>query len=84
VLRLFCALPVAGVLTGFAFLLLTGEYINDGPIVLDVSYNHGIHKGDLFVMAGWAVAMLSLLVLLAAPRGAHTGRAIESPDRSSR
>jgi hypothetical protein len=68
VLRLLCALPIAGVLTGFAFLLVTGKYLKEGPVLVDLSYNHGLHKGDLLVMAGWAVAMLALLVLLVAPR----------------
>ena len=60
-----CALVVGAILSGFAFLLVTGEYINDGPVVADVSSRHGIHAGDLFVVAGWAVAMLALLGLLA-------------------
>lgn len=74
VLRWFCALPVAGVLTGFAFLLVTGQYLKEGPVLIGLSYNHGLHKGDLFVMAGWAVAMLALLMLLvASPRRERTG-----------
>jgi hypothetical protein len=55
---------VAGVLTGFAFLLLTGEYINDGPVVVYLSQEHGLHAGDLFVLTGWGVSMASLTVLL--------------------
>jgi hypothetical protein len=68
VLRWLCALIVGGVLSGFAFLLLTGRYINDGRVVLRVTTTHGLHAGDLFVIAGWAVAMIALAVLAIAPR----------------
>ena len=58
----------AAVLTGFALLLVTGEYANDGPVVLSLTPGHGLHEGDLFVLAGWAVAVLALLVALLVPR----------------
>ena len=67
VLRRLCALVVAGVLTGFTFLLLTGDYINEGPVLASVSKDHGIHSGDLWVLAGWAVAMITLVALTATP-----------------
>ena len=66
-LRWFCALVVAGVLTGFALLLLSGRYLNDGPVVLTMSEDHGVHVGDLFVVAGWVVAMIAVLALASAP-----------------
>ncbi|WP_166533489.1 hypothetical protein [Blastococcus xanthinilyticus] len=66
-LRWLCALVCGGVLSGFAFLLVTGEYANEGPILLTVSRNHGLHAGDLFVLAGWAVAVLAVLALAALP-----------------
>jgi hypothetical protein len=53
--------------SGFAFLLLTGRYINDGPVLVTGSSNHGLHAGDLFVIAGWAVSMVALLALAAMP-----------------
>jgi len=65
--RWSCVLVTGGVLTGFAFLLVTGRYINDGPVVASVTRNHGLHVGDVFVVAGWAVAMVALLVLVLAP-----------------
>jgi hypothetical protein len=68
--RLFhwsCVLLTAAVLTGFAFLLLTGRYSNDGPVVVQVSSEHGLHAGDLFVMAGWALGMLALAFVALAP-----------------
>jgi hypothetical protein len=49
-----------GVVSGFAFLLLTGSYLNDGPVVLRLSANHGLHAGDLFVFLGWLAAMAAL------------------------
>jgi hypothetical protein len=67
VLRWLCALVIGGIVSGFAFLLLSGKYINDGPVVLAISRNHGLHLGDLFVIAGWFVAMLAVLVLAAVP-----------------
>ncbi len=65
--RWLCALVTAAVLTGFTFLLLTGQYVNDGPVVARVTSDHGIHAGDVFVVAAWAVAMLGLLVLTLRP-----------------
>ena len=59
-LRWWSALVVVGVVSGFTFLLLTGDYINDGPVVVAVTESHGVHAGDLFVLAGWAVAMAAL------------------------
>jgi len=67
VIRALSALVVAGVLSGFAFLLLTGRYRNDGPVLVTLSANHGLHAGDLFVIAGWAVAMVAVLVLTVRP-----------------
>ena len=54
-------------MSGFAFLLLTGRYINDGPVLVTLSSEHGLHEGDLFVIAGWAVSMVALFVLAAMP-----------------
>lgn len=62
--RWACAAAIAVIVSGFAFLLVTGDYANAGPVVAKVSYQHGVHAGDLFVMAGWAVAMLALAVLV--------------------
>ena len=66
-LRWTCALITAAVLSGFAFLLLTGDYINEGPVVATVTQDHGIHSGDLWIVAGWAVAMITLVALAALP-----------------
>jgi hypothetical protein len=56
---------VGGVLSGFAFLLLTGQYENEGPVLVRITREHGLHEGDLFVIAGWALAMLALVLLAA-------------------
>jgi hypothetical protein len=53
--------------SGFAFLLLTGRYINDGPVLVTLSSQHGLHEGDLFVIAGWAVSMVCLFALAVMP-----------------
>ena len=54
-------------MSGFAFLLLTGQYITDGPVLVTVGSQHGLHEGDLFVIAGWAVSMVALLALAVMP-----------------
>jgi hypothetical protein len=64
VLRWFCALVVGGALSGFAFLLLTGRYINDGPVIVTVVQDHGLHAGDVFVIAGWIASMVALGALV--------------------
>ncbi len=61
--RWLCSLAIGAVLCGFAFLLLTGQYINDGPVLVTVSRNHGVHVGDVFIVGGWAVGMIALLAL---------------------
>jgi hypothetical protein len=63
-LRWLFVLVPAGVLSVFALLLLTGQYYNEGPVIAVVVVDHGLHRGDLFVLAGWAAGMLSLLGLL--------------------
>jgi hypothetical protein len=63
VLRWLGALVVGGILSAFTFLLLTGRYINDGPVVISLTESHGLHAGDLFVIAGWAVGMATLFLL---------------------
>ena len=68
VLRWLCALIVGAVLSGFAFLLLTGRYVNDGPVLVALSATHGLHLGDLFIATGWAVAMLAVVWLTVTSR----------------
>jgi len=70
-IRWLSALAVGAVVSGFAFLLVTGRYINDGAVVARVTENHGVHQGDVFVIAGWVVAMIGL-ILLAAMGGRRT------------
>ena len=59
-----CALLAVVVLTGFALLLVTGRYLADGPVLLSLSAEHGLHKGDLLVAAGWAAGVAAVLRLL--------------------
>ncbi|MGY1762701.1 hypothetical protein ACI79G_19195 [Geodermatophilus sp. SYSU D00779] len=63
-LRWLSALVVAAVLSGFAVLLLTGQYVNEGPVLVRLSQTHGVHVGDLFVVLGWAAALLAVAGLL--------------------
>ncbi len=71
-IRWVCALVVGVILSGFAFLLVTGEYANEGPVLLEVAPDHGLHLGDVFVLTGWLVAMV-LLVVLTRSRRRRTG-----------
>jgi short subunit fatty acids transporter len=64
VLRRLSALLIAGVVSAFAVLLLTGQYVNEGPVLVRLSQTHGVHVGDLFVVLGWAAALLAVGGLL--------------------
>ena len=64
---MLCALVVGAIVSGFTFLLLTGDYVNDGPVLVAVTRSHGLHAGDVFVMAGWVVAMAAIAVLARKP-----------------
>ena len=71
-IRWLCALVVGGILSGFAALLLTGRYINDGPVLVTLDRSHGLHVGDLCVAGGWLLGVLALVALTArSGRGAR-------------
>ncbi|WP_324275698.1 hypothetical protein [Blastococcus brunescens] len=72
-MRWLCACVVAAVLSGFAGLLLTGRYINDGPVLITLAATHGLHAGDLFVVAGWLAAMTALALLTTRQGRRHGG-----------
>jgi hypothetical protein len=67
VIRRLCALAVGAILSGFACLLLTGQYLEDGPVLISLSQDHGLHAGDLFVIAGWAVGIAALVAMTRTP-----------------
>lgn len=67
--RWLSALVAEAVLSGFALLLLTGRYKKEGRVVLTLTAQHGLHAGDLFVLAGWLVATAALLTLVLSRRG---------------
>ena len=67
VVRRLYALVVGGIVSGFTVLLITGRYINDGPVVITLTKTHGLHVGDLFVIAGWVIAMAALVLLVRKP-----------------
>ena len=67
VVRKLYALVVGGIVSGFTVLLVTGRYINDGPVLITLTKGHGLHAGDLFVIAGWGVAMAALARLARKP-----------------
>ncbi|WP_138758789.1 hypothetical protein [Modestobacter altitudinis] len=61
-LRWAGALLTAAVLSAFAFLLLTGDYIREGPVLVSLSEAHGIHRGDVGIVAFWTIGMIGLLI----------------------
>ncbi len=63
-IRGLCALLTATVLSGFAYLLITGRYTKEGPTVVQLSSQHGVHLGDLFIAGAWLVGMTALLLVL--------------------
>jgi hypothetical protein len=74
-LRWVGALLTAAVLSGFAVLLLTGEYVREGPVLVTLTATHGIHRGDVGIAAFWALGMIGLLIaLLAGRRDRAAGR----------
>ena len=62
--RRLSAFVVAGVLTVFVVLLLKGHYAGEGPVLLRLCEDRGIHLGDLVLVLGWAAALLALVGLL--------------------
>lgn len=66
--RWLLAIVVSGVVSAFTVLLVTGEYSNDGPILVTLGEDRGVHAGDVFVLTGWALALLAVAGLLAAGR----------------
>jgi len=70
VLRWLVGLIAAGVLSVFTALLLNGRYRVEGPVLLSLWEDHGIHRGDLLIISGWLIGMIAVAVLLfERPRG---------------
>jgi hypothetical protein len=57
------------VLTALALLGVAGQYPFEGPVVLVLSADHGVHLGDLAVGVAWAVASALVVVLAVRSRG---------------
>ncbi len=68
------ALLVAMALTGFALLLLSGQYFREGPVVATVTEDHGIHRGDIGIVSVWGLGMIGLGLTLAHRRPDDGGR----------
>jgi hypothetical protein len=52
------------ILTGFAFVLLVNRRPGVGPVVVELSEDHGIHVWDIPVFAVWVLGMVSCIALL--------------------
>ena len=72
------ALLTAAVLSGFAFLLLTGDYIREGPVLVTLTETHGIHRGDVGIVSLWTLGMIGLLIAALA-RPAPRARGADRP-----
>jgi hypothetical protein len=66
VLRWTLGLVAAGILSGFAALLLHGQYFHEGAVIFTISANHGwgIHHGDILVAGGWLIGMIAVVTLV--------------------
>jgi asparagine N-glycosylation enzyme membrane subunit Stt3 len=62
------AMLAAAIMSVFAVLLLTGDYVREGPVLVRLSTTHGIHRGDLGIVSLWTLGMLSLLAVVIAGR----------------
>ena len=63
-LRGLVGFVAAAVLSVFTALLLNGRYRAEGEVVLRLSENHGIHRGDILVAGGWLIGVMAIAVLL--------------------
>jgi hypothetical protein len=52
---------------------VTGQHLNDLPVLSPLSTSHGIQTGDVFVVIGWAAAGLSALGWLITTGGLTDG-----------
>ena len=66
-MRIGLGVVVTLVLSGFTALLLHGTYTFQGPVVLPLTDEHGLHAGDVLVLLGWVVAMAALALLVRRP-----------------
>ncbi|MGY5882450.1 hypothetical protein [Modestobacter lacusdianchii] len=64
-LRWLGASVAVAVLTAFAYLLVTGRYADEGPVLLVLRPGRGVHRGDLFVVAGWVLGVSAVLTAAA-------------------
>ena len=65
-LRWTLGLVLAAILTGFTLLLLHGQYVHEGRVVVTLSQSRGwgIHRGDILIAGGWLVGIVALATLL--------------------
>jgi hypothetical protein len=66
VLRAAVGLVVGVILSVFAYLLVRGQYIQEGPVVLLVSEERGwgVHRGDILIAGGWLIGMIAIATLV--------------------
>ena len=54
-------------MSGLMLLVVTGHYIDEGPVIATFSKTHGLHRGDLLVLGAWLVGMVALATAVLAP-----------------
>jgi hypothetical protein len=59
-LRWVGALAAAVIMSAFAFLLVAGQYYREGPVLVTLTATHGIHRGDIGIIAAWMLGMIGL------------------------
>ena len=80
-LRWGAAAVVSGVLTVLALLGIAGQYPGEGPVVLAVTPQHGVHLGDLAVAVAWGVGVVLVAGLARTPAASRVGSGAGSEHR---
>src|ERR671913_1426504 len=66
VLRAAVGLVAGVIMSVFAYLLVRGAYIQEGPVVLLISEERGwgVHRGDILVAGGWLIGIIAIATLV--------------------
>ena len=65
--RALMGLVVVGVLSALALAVVVGDHRFQGPVVLRLTPQHGMHLGDAVVVVAWALCVGLVARLVAVP-----------------
>ncbi|MGQ7297650.1 hypothetical protein [Quadrisphaera sp. KR29] len=65
--RAAAGLPVVVVLSVLSLAVVAGDHRFQGPVVLPLTAEHGLHLGDVLVVVAWAVCVGLVGRLVLAP-----------------